>query len=260
MENTIKSGIYCIKNTINNKVYIGSAKNLKHRINKHKYDLKNNKHYNKHLQSSWNKYGEESFSFEIIRYVKNLELLIRFEQVYINRTQCYINTYGFNKRKIAESNIGNKISEFGRHNMSLAKKGTKMHLNTVLAIKNSINPRNKGKKQSKETRKLHSEIMKDFWKNKTKEDKKLIGEKISKSLIGKKRPNQKISRNVIDAATKAKLKPIIQFDMNWIKIKEWDSIKQCCEALKLQGSLINKVIKGERKHTGKFKFRLKIEA
>ena len=62
------SGIYKIKNIINGKVYIGQTYNLKYRWSRHKSDLNNNRHHNKHLQNAWNKYGEDNFRFEIIEY------------------------------------------------------------------------------------------------------------------------------------------------------------------------------------------------
>lgn len=43
-ENLNKSGIYKIENNINDKIYIGSTKNFKHRANKHYYMIKNFKH------------------------------------------------------------------------------------------------------------------------------------------------------------------------------------------------------------------------
>lgn len=51
---------------INGKIYIGQTYNLKYRWSRHKSDLNNNRHHNKHLQNAWNKYGEDNFRFEII--------------------------------------------------------------------------------------------------------------------------------------------------------------------------------------------------
>lgn len=56
-----KAGIYCIENTKNKKVYIGSSKNIYQRLLKHFALLKHNKHQNGHLQNAWNKYGEDVF-------------------------------------------------------------------------------------------------------------------------------------------------------------------------------------------------------
>ena len=63
--------LYQIKNTENGKCYIGSTKNWNRRKNLHKYALENDKHINNHLQNAWNKYGSESFEFEVIRETEN---------------------------------------------------------------------------------------------------------------------------------------------------------------------------------------------
>ena len=57
------TGIYCIKNLENGKIYIGKSVNIKNRWISHRNTLKNNKHDNSYLQNSWNKYGESSFVF-----------------------------------------------------------------------------------------------------------------------------------------------------------------------------------------------------
>lgn len=59
-------GIYMILNIINNKMYIGSSKNVKRRLQEHKRELRKGIHINKHLQNAWNKYGEENFLFKEI--------------------------------------------------------------------------------------------------------------------------------------------------------------------------------------------------
>ena len=59
-------GIYKITNIQNNKVYIGQSTDVEDRIAHHRSSLRHNKHENSHLQRSWNKYGEDSFVFEIL--------------------------------------------------------------------------------------------------------------------------------------------------------------------------------------------------
>jgi group I intron endonuclease len=58
-------GIYKITNIVNNKCYVGSSINIKNRIYKHFWLLSNNKHYNLHLQKSYNKYGKSNFIYEV---------------------------------------------------------------------------------------------------------------------------------------------------------------------------------------------------
>lgn len=57
------SGIYSIRNTINGKIYVGSAVNLYKRRLNHLSTLRRNTHKNPHLQASFNKHGEDSFEF-----------------------------------------------------------------------------------------------------------------------------------------------------------------------------------------------------
>jgi len=62
----MNSGIYIIRNTLNDKVYIGQTSNLLKRWNSHKYLLRKNKHGNIHLQNSWNKNGESVFVYSVL--------------------------------------------------------------------------------------------------------------------------------------------------------------------------------------------------
>lgn len=64
-----KMGIYKITNLMNNRIYIGSSVDLIKRINDHKTKLNNNIHTNKGFQNDWNKYGEDNFSFEIVKII-----------------------------------------------------------------------------------------------------------------------------------------------------------------------------------------------
>lgn len=58
--------IYAIKNVVNNKIYIGSTKNMKYRKYKHFYQLKRGIHGNVYLQKSYIKYGKDKFHFYLV--------------------------------------------------------------------------------------------------------------------------------------------------------------------------------------------------
>lgn len=64
----VQGWIYKITNKVNGKVYVGQTvqKNVKYRWKDHTRKLNQNNHPNKHIQASWNKYGEENFVFEVI--------------------------------------------------------------------------------------------------------------------------------------------------------------------------------------------------
>lgn len=127
----MKSGIYIITNIVNNKSYIGSSLDYKQRLRQHKYSLRNNKHYNKHLQSSFNKYGEENFTFNLLELCSNL---IERETFHIYNKNVLNPLYGYNKATNIENTSGYKMSEYSRKKMSLSKKGSKMHPNTKKAL------------------------------------------------------------------------------------------------------------------------------
>lgn len=86
----IVCGIYAITNLVNGRVYIGSSKNIHHRWITHKCTLRGNKHVNAHLQSAWNKYGEDAFEFSIVKEVP-YENLGTEEQTCINEHPLHYN-------------------------------------------------------------------------------------------------------------------------------------------------------------------------
>ncbi|AII28127.1 homing endonuclease [Bacillus phage Bobb] len=59
--------VYRIVNKQNGRMYIGSTTSVDKRFNRHKRELRRGTHHCTYLQRSWNKYGEENFSFEIVK-------------------------------------------------------------------------------------------------------------------------------------------------------------------------------------------------
>lgn len=59
-------GVYRIRNSQNDKVFVGFASDLEARFNRHKAELKFGNHRNKELQTIWNLYGESALEFEIL--------------------------------------------------------------------------------------------------------------------------------------------------------------------------------------------------
>ena len=60
-----EAGVYQIRNTANNKVFIGSTRNLK-TLNGKAFQLNNGSFINRRLQEEWNSYGSQAFVFEIL--------------------------------------------------------------------------------------------------------------------------------------------------------------------------------------------------
>jgi len=94
-------GIYKIQNITDNKVYIGSSVDIKSRQYKHFWMLTLGSHYNSHLQSSYNKFGKDSFIFEILE-LCNTEYLVSLENKYIDLYNSIDSTYGYNQAKVNE--------------------------------------------------------------------------------------------------------------------------------------------------------------
>jgi group I intron endonuclease len=88
-------GIYKITNIVNNKFYIGSSKKLNKRLIDHFSRLRNNSHKNKHLQDSFNKYGEVNFQIDILEEFENItaEELLDKEQEYLDSINDWRNCY-----------------------------------------------------------------------------------------------------------------------------------------------------------------------
>ena len=59
-------GVFLIRNTTNDKVFLASGKDIKGIINRHKFQLNANGHPNIQLQKDWNELGSEKFEFEIL--------------------------------------------------------------------------------------------------------------------------------------------------------------------------------------------------
>ena len=69
-EDKKKSGIYVIKNLINNKVYVGKAVDIYRRIKDHVTGLNTkNKNENPYLINSWHKHKRENFTYYVAEYI-----------------------------------------------------------------------------------------------------------------------------------------------------------------------------------------------
>lgn len=147
-------GIY--KLTINNKIYIGSAKNIGIRLSKHLLDLERNKHHSIYLQRAWNKY--QNINVEIIEICNNI---IEREQYYIDKLKPHFNLCknAFNCEGVKRStNHKNKISEHHKNNKEywaeIYKKRVISHSDET---KQKIKEKSLGRVFSKEARKKLSE-------------------------------------------------------------------------------------------------------
>ena len=80
----MRSAIYQITNRANGKRYIGSTVNLLGRRGRHLRDLRRGEHPNQHLQSAFDKDGEDALAISVLEYVQESDKLIEREQHYLD--------------------------------------------------------------------------------------------------------------------------------------------------------------------------------
>jgi len=128
----IISGIYKIQNLINNKIYIGQSINTNNRLKGHHKGLQ----INKHLQNSWNKYGEQNFNFKTIKNCEENQLDDQ-EIYWIEYYKSDNPNFGYNKKsggsngrptketknKISQSTSGNKNPFYGKKHSNITIEG-----------------------------------------------------------------------------------------------------------------------------------------
>jgi group I intron endonuclease len=139
---THKSGIYVIKNIINNKIYVGQTINIiENRIKRHQYELKNNKHANIYLQREFNKFGIHCFEFNILYF--GIITIDELNEIEINLIQKYKSNdenFGYNillggkNQKLPET-VKNKISKSLLNNKFTSKKIVQYDIQTGNILK-----------------------------------------------------------------------------------------------------------------------------
>lgn len=112
------SGIYIIRNKKNGKVYIGQSRRIPNREYCHFRSLEKGEHYNKHLQRSYDTYGADAFTFEILEYC-DIEKLDEREKYWIKQYDSVDKDHGYNNEY--GGNVGKEVSE----RMREAKRGAK---------------------------------------------------------------------------------------------------------------------------------------
>jgi group I intron endonuclease len=221
----MNSGIYQIRNIINNKRYIGSAAILTKRRDQHYHYLRNNKHVNQYLQNAYNKYGEENLIFEILENVSTDSLRDR-EQYYIDN--CVFELY--NIAPVTNSCLGIKRSDETKEKLRKANIGRKHTSETKAKITKSMygQKRRLGYKASLETKENLSNAL------------------LGRTLTDEHRHNISISQ----------YKPILQIDKNTDIIKQWQSATVAGRELNINNTSISACCRGERKSAGGYKWKL----
>lgn len=116
-----RSGVYSIRNKLNGKRYIGSTVRFRSRWTTHLRELRRGIHSNLHLQSAWNKYGEEVFEFKFLMFCPGEECT-RQEARLIQKYKATDPKFGYNVCAVGSNRLGVKSSLVTRGKMSEAHK------------------------------------------------------------------------------------------------------------------------------------------
>lgn len=114
------SGIYAIYNSVNGKMYVGSAMHIQKRWKRHVYLLTRGNHHSQKLQNAWNKYGQGAFRFRVTESCGEEQLISR-EQAAIDA--CDAAGRGYNILPTAGCLEGRKHTEEIKAKIGAAHKG-----------------------------------------------------------------------------------------------------------------------------------------
>ena len=115
-------GIYCIINKVNNKKYVGKAKNIHKRIKWHIAALNaKSKDENRYLINSWHKHGRKSFDYIVLERLPLDEILLSEKELhYQDLHKVHIKKFGYNLRR--DSSTGMIVSEETKQKLKEASK------------------------------------------------------------------------------------------------------------------------------------------
>jgi len=130
-------GIYKIVNNKNDKVYIGSSKNIENRFKQHMAKLKNNDHHSIKLQRFYNKYKDYKvkkliLNYEVIELVEDNKQLKEREQYHIDNYDSYYSGYN------CTSKVDNPQYSHKNINKRLKKQEIKKAKEDYFLLKNSL--------------------------------------------------------------------------------------------------------------------------
>jgi len=111
-------GVFLIRNTTNDKVYLGSGIDIEGIVNRHRFALSMGGHQSKALQKDWNELGADKFEFEILDQMepqdeptfdarRELQLM---EEMWLEKLEPY-GERGYNEKKLSREERIRRISE-----------------------------------------------------------------------------------------------------------------------------------------------------
>ena len=251
INNTNKTGIYCIRNQANKKIYIGSTKNsFAIRKNKHLCLLRKNAHYNEHLQNAWNYYNEENFSFEIL-FICLPEECEKYEGEFIRLYSSNKREYGYNIASVSSYRFGYNMSENHNNEKSARKKEKVITLN-------GLTTNEKGIPKPFKLYDLNGNFIEEYESAKEYSEKHNVVVRGMLSIILKRRTllykkqiilfsNDNLTTNDIENVKKRLTKRKVDlYDLNNNLIKPFNSVIECANFLNVKPCEIRMCCSGKR--------------
>lgn len=128
------TGVYRIS-LADGRSYIGSSVDVRQRWYVHRLQLNRNEHHSPYLQRAWNKYGEDSFTFEVVEECER-SALIDVEQRWIDK--CIPE---FNALPTARSRLGVAHTEETKRKIGDANRGRSKSEETLRKLSESLTGR-----------------------------------------------------------------------------------------------------------------------
>ena len=171
-------GIYEISNLVNGMIYVGqTANSFGDRWDCHKAALRGGYHFSKELQNDWNRYGENSFEFVVVKDCTGSST----EEIDLAEKQKI--------KEIKDLGVSYNLHDGGHDGYYLGK-----HLSEE--TKNKIGEKNHylglGRKASEETKKKMSESQKRRYAQWTEEDRRSWGVLVGNAQRGMRKPSLSI--------------------------------------------------------------------
>lgn len=115
----LDSGVYCFKNVVTGKMYVGSSCRLAERWADHLNLLNGRRHHSYKLQRDWLAFGADNFEYTILEFV-DPQRVLEAEQAWMDKLNPK-----YNILKLAGTRRGHKHSPETKEKMRQAKLGTK---------------------------------------------------------------------------------------------------------------------------------------
>lgn len=114
-------GVFLIRNTTNDKVFLASGLDIQGIINRHKFALKAGNHGSRDLQNDWNQLGAEKFEFEILDQMQptdepsfNARRELEFmEEMWLEKLEPF-GERGYNEKKLTREERLKRIADSQR--------------------------------------------------------------------------------------------------------------------------------------------------